>query len=154
MWHRDAGACNHRNPLTERAFLKIGPPPAEKWPMRRPRLLSFAPLLLAAALPLACGKANKSKNDPDGGVVGRTPAPHGETVRVLVLAPTSQSAITTVKATIDLSGIALGGATAVRWSGPGGSGTAEGTAQWSAKGIPLVPGPNKIVLKADAPGGA
>jgi hypothetical protein len=124
--------------------------------MRRPRPLTLASLLLAGALPLACGKANKpaTSSDPDGGVVAHTPAPHGESVRVLVLAPTSQSAITTVKATIDLSGIALGGATAVHWSGPGGSGTADGAAQWSVKAIPLVAGNNKIVLKADAPSGA
>jgi hypothetical protein len=154
MWHRDAGARNHRNPLTERAFLKIAPPAAEKRAMRRPRLLSFAPFLLAAALPLACGKDKRSNGNGDGGIVAKTPAPHGESVRVLVLSPTTQSAITTVKATIDLAGVALGGATAVRWSGPGGSGTADGTAQWSAKAIPLVPGDNKIVLKADAPAGA
>jgi hypothetical protein len=115
---------------------------------------SLSALCLLAALPLACGRGKSASDTPDGGVVKRTPAPHGESVRVLVLAPTNQPAITTVKATIDLSGIALGGATAVRWSAPGGSGMADGTAQWSAKAIPLVPGENKIVLKADPPAGA
>jgi hypothetical protein len=75
-------------------------------------------------------------------------------LRVAVLAPTPQTTFTTLKAAIDLEGVALGGATAVRWSGPGGQGMADGTASWRAAGIPLLPGENRIVLKADAPAGS
>jgi hypothetical protein len=108
-------------------------------------------LLVPCLLPFTgCGKTKQTNTD--GGPL--LPGPHGEPVRVAVLAPTVQTELTTLKATIDLEGVALGGATAVRWSAPGGHGTAEGTASWRATGIPLLAGENRIVLKGDAPAGS
>jgi hypothetical protein len=136
-------------------FLKAGRAPVEKRRMSRLRLAAALPLLLGSSLlgAAGCGKA-KQGTSPDGGGIPSIPAPHGEPVRVAVLAPTPQSEFTTLSAAIDLEGVALGGATAVKWSGPGGQGTAEGTASWRAAAIPLVAGENRIVLEGVPPAGS
>lgn len=71
--------------------------------------------------------------------------------------PTAAEAWATTDATVDLGGDAdLGSvdATGVAWSVAGGaSGTADGTTDWSAAGIPLALGTNLIRVTASGPSG-
>jgi hypothetical protein len=135
-------------------FLKAGAAPVEKRRMSHLRAaaasLLLAPYLLGA---VGCGKAKPAGN-PDGGGGPNIPAAHGEPVRVAVLAPTPETEFTTLNAAIDLEGVALGGATAVKWSGPAGKGMADGTTSWRAAQIPLNPGENRIVLEGVPPAGS
>ncbi len=75
---------------------------------------------------------------------------------VTIASPTSSPTFTTTATTIDLAGTAADdvGVTQVSWvNNRGGSGTASGTASWTATAIPLLQGDNVITVTAtDAQG--
>jgi hypothetical protein len=85
-----------------------------------------------------------------------TPAPDGTAPTVTITTPTSSTSHSTNSATLNLGGTASDnvGVTLVEWTNSlGGSGTATGTASWTANGIALTVGLNAITVTArDAAG--